>query len=426
MLESVVVLDFLLILDLGLILFFGVLGSFLLKKIGVPEILGFLLVGLLGNILLRGNYFSSDLHAFLNITVAVTLGFVGFHLGSEIDWKTIRSMSKKVFVILLFEAIGTFVLVTIVVFLVTQQVVLAFVFGALSSATAPAGTAVVFFEYDAKGPLTTTVMFILALDDVVSIILTDIATDFASLYYTDATIDIISLFLPVVIDVSASIILGVTVGLFSSLLLNRVQNHGELIVLIVGSVLVCIGVAAVFNLSLILPSMVFGVTVASLVHTPEPPHKLFDETYLLASPIIATFFVLIGLTLDLTSLSIIGILGLIYIVARTIAKTIGASIGSYVVKADPNVTKYLGPCLYSQAGVALGLAVLIAEHFTWLSTQISDVALSNEVLMAGALVLNTITATTIVFQIFGPIAIKWAIVRSGETQKEEEGIEESL
>ncbi|MFX0065953.1 MAG: cation:proton antiporter [Candidatus Hermodarchaeota archaeon] len=425
--QEVIAAEFVIILDLGLILVFGVLGSFILKKYGVPEILGFLLVGLVVNILLSASY-SPTLLGFLNPIVVITLGFVGFHIGSEIDWKTIRTMSRKVFVILVFEALGTFILVTFIVYFFTQQFPLALVLGALSSATAPAGTAYVFLECDAKGPLTATVMFVLALDDVISIILADVAIDFAYLYYLAVPMDLISLFLPVVIDVCGSVVLGLCAGLFSSFLLNRVEKHGELLVLIIGSVLACIGIAAVFNLSLILPTMIFGVTIASLVDTPEPPNQLFEETYTVVSPIVATFFLLIGLNLDLTSLVQIGVLGIIYLVGRLVAKTIGAALGSYVAGSESVITKYLGPCLYSQAGVALGLAVVISEHFSHLSTQITDPALASDVALTGALILNTITATTIIFQIIGPIAIKWALVRSGEISGEVEclDLEEAL
>ncbi len=420
--QEVIAAEFVIILDLGLILVFGVLGSFILKKYGVPEILGFLLVGLVVNILFSANY-SPTLLGLLNPIVVITLGFVGFHIGSEIDWQTVRTMSRKVFIILLFEALGTFILVTFVVFVFTQQFPLALVLGALSSATAPAGTAYVFLECDAKGPLTATVMFVLALDDVISIILADLAIDFASLYYLAVPMDLISLFLPVVIDVCGSVALGLCAGVFSSFLLNRVQRHGELLVLIIGSVLACIGIAAVFNLSLILPTMIFGVTIASLVHTPEPPHQLFEETYTVVSPIVAAFFILIGLNLDLTSLVQIGVLGILYLVGRLVAKTIGATLGSYVARSESVITKYLGPCLYSQAGVALGLAVVISEHFVHLSTQITDPALASEVALTGALILNTITATTIIFQIIGPITIKWALSRSGEISGKVKGLD---
>ncbi|UCE14817.1 MAG: hypothetical protein JSV04_06450 [Candidatus Heimdallarchaeota archaeon] len=193
------------------------------------------------------------------------------------------------------------------------------------------------------------------------------------------------------------------------------------------------------NISYILPTMVFGVTIASLCKKPEvdpqkkawiseifgpstegiigvidqellevsedEPHQIFHEVYRIASPLVALFFVLIGLNLDISSITQISFLGILYLIGRTVAKSFGAFIGASIVKAEPMVRKYLGPCLYSQAGVALGLAVLISDKLT-----------SFGVPEMGLLVLNTITATTIVFQIFGPLAIKWAIGRSGEAR----------
>ncbi len=429
-----------LILEIGLILTFGVLGSDGLKKLKFPEILGFILVGIIAGLVFRPFGLFQDHYATItNIIVAVALGFIGFHLGSEIDWKTLKTMSSKVIIILVFEAFITFFLVAFLVLLITQELYIAILFGALSSATAPAGTAAVFWEYDCKGPLTATTMIILALDDIFAIILTDFAIDYASTHLEGGKFDLFNLFVPMIVDIGFSVILGLVAGILLSYMLNREEEHGEYVNLIIGAVLVCIGISGFLNISYILPTMVFGVTIASLCKKPEidpqkkawiteifgpstegiisiidkellevsedEPHQIFHEVYRIASPLVALFFVLIGLNLDISSIAQIGFLGFFYLIGRTVAKSFGAFIGASIVKAEPVVQKYLGPCLYSQAGVALGLAVLI-----------SDKLASFGVPEMGLLILNTITATTIVFQIFGPLAIKWAIQRSGEAR----------
>lgn len=422
---------------LGFILTIGVFGSDLLKKIHFPEILGFLIAGVILNVsfLILG-IDVVGLDGLLEIVVAVTLGFIGFNLGSEIDWNAIRSISGKILVILVFEVLLTFTLITIVVYLITQQFVIALIFGALASATAPAGTATIFWEQECRGPLTTATMFILTLDDILAIILIDFAIDYATMYYTGEIISLAGMLLPVIFDVGASILLGGSLGVMIVYFLDREDDHGEYVDLVIGSILVCIGIASIFGISYILPTMVFGITVSSLSKksldsritgiieesigeiSPElisgisqkreekldsEPHQIFHEVYKLASPIIALFFVLIGLTLDLASLYQIGFIGIIYIIVRSFSKIIGANLGAFVVKSEEVVQKYLGPCLLSQAGVALGLAVLVSERFASLGEPI-----------LGLFILNTITATTIIFQLVGPIAIKWAIRQSGE------------
>ena len=428
-----------LILEIGLILTIGVLGSDGLKKLKFPEILGFILVGIIAGLVLRPfGLFQEHYATITNIIVAVALGFIGFHLGSEIDWKTLRTMSSKVFIILIIEAFFTFFLVSFLVFLITQELYLALLFGALSSATAPAGTATVFWEYDCKGPLTATTMIILALDDIFAIILTDFALDYAAIYLEGGRLDLFNLFLPMIIDIGFSVGLGLIAGIIFSFILNREDEHGEYVNLIIGAVLVCIGISGFLNISYILPTMVFGITIASLCKKPEidpqkkkwitevfgpsseevikiidqelevsedEPHQIFHEVYRIASPLVALFFVLIGLNLDISAITEIGFLGLLYLIGRTTAKSFGAYFGASIVKAEETVRKYLGPCLYSQAGVALGLAVLI-----------SDKLASFGVPEVGLMILNTITATTIVFQILGPLAIRWAVQRSGEAR----------
>jgi Kef-type K+ transport system membrane component KefB len=426
----------------GFILTIGVIGSDLLKKIHFPEILGFLLVGLSLNVLLR--MFNSDfvITDLLSIVVAVTLGFIGFNLGSELDWQTIRSTSSKILVILLFESLLTFLLVTMLVysFLGFTQFEIALLFGALASATAPAGTAAIFWEDAAKGPLTTTTMFILALDDVVAILLTDFALDYSTLVLGDTSIDLFGVILTILYDVGVSSILGIGAGLIAVFFLRREDDHSEYVDFVIGSILVCIGLASILEVSYILPTMIFGVVVSSLTKKPEidiptkkilstisdhvspqlqniiyekrrdmakeEPHQIFHEVYRLASPIIATFFILMGLSLDLSSLIQIGVIGLVYMGTRTVSKVIGASLGAWLVKTEKVVQQYLGVCLMSQAGVALGLAVFVSDHLTKLGAAES-----------GLFILNTITATTILFQILAPVAIKWAINRSGEGRK---------
>ncbi|MHA2227292.1 MAG: cation:proton antiporter [Candidatus Hodarchaeales archaeon] len=429
-----------LILEIGLILTLGVLGSDGLKKLKIPEILGFILVGIIAGIILRPFGLFQDHYASItNVIVAIALGFIGFHLGSEIDWKTLKTMSSKVIIILIFEAFITFFFVTFLILLVTQETYIALLFGALASATAPAGTAAVFWEYDCKGPLTTTTMIILALDDIFAIVLTDLAIDYSAIYLGGERFDLFNLIFPMIVDIGLSVSLGLVAGILFSIALNREDEHGEYVNLVIGAVLVCIGISGFLKISYILPTMVFGITIASLCRKPEidpqkkaliseifgpstqeiigvidqelleysedEPHQIFHEVYRIGSPLIALFFVLIGLNLDISSITQIGFLGFLYLIGRTVAKSIGAFIGASVVKAEPTILKYLGPCLYSQAGVALGLAVLI-----------SDKLASFGVPEKGLLILNTITATTIVFQIFGPLAIKWAVERSGEAR----------
>ena len=428
-----------LILEIGLILTFGVLGSDGLKKIKLPEILGFILVGIIAGLVFRPfGLFQDHYVTITNVIVAVALGFIGFHLGSEIDWNTLRTMSTKVIIILVIEAFFTFFAVAFLVLLITQELYLALLFGALSSATAPAGTAAVFWEYDCKGPLTATTMLILALDDIFAIILTDFAIDFAAIHLEGGKFDLFILFFPMFLDIVFSVALGLAAGILFSFVLNREEEHGEYVNLIIGAVLVCIGISGFLNISYILPTMVFGITIASLCKKPEihpqkkawikeifgssseevikiidkelevsedEPHQIFHEVYRIASPIVALFFVLIGLNLDISSLTQIGLLGFLYLIGRTVAKSVGAYLGASIVKAEETVQKYLGPCLYSQAGVALGLAVLISDKLATFGVP-----------EMGLLILNTITATTIVFQIFGPLAIRWAVQRAGEAR----------
>ena len=428
------------LLQIGLILTIGVIGTNILKKVKFPEILGFLLVGVFLNLFFVVSGHNVNFSGLLDVVVAVTLGFIGFNLGSEIEWNTIRNLSSKILIILLFESLLTFIAVTAIVYALSFPLHVALVFGALASATAPAGTAAIFWENECIGPLTTATMFILALDDIVAIILTDLAMDYTTIIYSGHAFNLAELFLPIVFDLSASFMLGFMAGLLIVYALNRVEDHGRYVSLVVGSIFMCIGAASMLNISYILPTMVFGITVSSLCKKPDidyptkkalqevlglsspkimeliynkrkngdsktEPDQIFHEVFRISTPIIALFFILIGISLDLTSIFEIGFVGIIYMLVRTLAKSGGAYLGGTVAQAQPVVQKYLGLCLLSQAGVDLGLAVIISEHFAQFGSEAG---------ILGIFILNTITASTIVFQIFGPVAIKWAIDKSGE------------
>jgi len=125
-------------------------------------------------------------------------------------------------------------------------------------------------------------------------------------------------------------------------------------------------------------------------------------------PIYIIFFVIAGAHLQIKLLPVMGFLGLIYIICRTSGLIAGAFFGATISKQDPAIRKYLGLGILSQAGVAIGLAILVTREFGSLGKAGQDLAV---------LVINTIAATTIIFEIIGPIATKFAISKAGEMNK---------
>ena len=117
------------------------------------------------------------------------------------------------------------------------------------------------------------------------------------------------------------------------------------------------------------------------------------------------FFFIAGAHLNLGSLPSLGLLGLVYILTRSAGKILGAGFGARIGKAPSNIRKYLGIGILSQAGVAIGLSIAVAQQFSQLGTHASEI---------GIAVITTVTATCIIFEIIGPIMAKYALKKAGE------------
>ncbi|MHA2271135.1 MAG: cation:proton antiporter [Candidatus Hodarchaeales archaeon] len=395
-----------LMIELGAILFLGIFGALILKKYGIPQVLGLLLMGLMIGIAF--DFFDAQTAKTMELlapVVALALGFIGFNIGHELDFKTIRKLDPKIFIILVCEAFGALILVAFLVYIITQDVPLALIFGALASATAPAATADVVWEYKASGPLTTTILAILVLDDVLAIILIDIALEISLSIYGNGSLDLLSIILDSLYHSLASCLLGMVAGGGIAVIVARVKDPIDALELVFGTLIALIGIASLLDLSLILASMIYGTMAESL--TEADTKELFHQIFRLGSPIIAIFFILVGMRANIAGFIAIGLIGSLYIFGRSTGKIAGAWVGSRAASSPDCVQKYLGFCLFSQAGVALALAVVVFEKFDEIGGEAAD---------AGILVLETITATTLVVQFIGPLLVKWALHQAEEAE----------
>jgi Kef-type K+ transport system membrane component KefB len=161
-----------------------------------------------------------------------------------------------------------------------------------------------------------------------------------------------------------------------------------------------------FHVSLILSNLGLGIVFANLFLLAN--RRAYQAIQSITLPIFIIFFVIAGAHLQIHLLSTMGLLGLIYIICRVLGKIGGAFFGATISKSNPAVRKYLGLGILSQAGVAIGLAILVTREFGSLGKAGEDLAV---------IVINTIAATTIIFEIIGPIATKFAISKAGEMNK---------
>ena len=404
---------------IGMIIVAAYLGSKLVQRIGIPQVVGFIVAGLLlGTSFL--NIIPLEMVRELGFISEISLGLIGFEIGSHLRLSELRRMGRTILMILLGEAVGTFLLVAAGVYLLTRSDYTALIFGALAAATAPAATVDVLAEYRSKGPLTTTLLAVVGMDDVLALLLFSLAAALAeSLLAKTGGLSLQQVVALPLREIGGALLLGIGVGLPFEWLLDRLKGRHAVYAYIVGTVLLVAGLANSIHASLILATMTMGLVVTNIGSDNSEYVACVVER---VGPLAYTlFFALVGARFQIALLPQMGLLGLLYIVLRTTGKFGGAWLGGWLGKAPPAVRDNLGLGLLSQAGVAVGLALSIANRFDVYGPV--GVAL-------GELVVNVITATTFVVQMIGPVMVKLAITRAGEvgldTAAEDEGVVPSV
>lgn len=364
-----------------------------------------MLVGILLGMLGVAN---EDLVHSLRLIVSLALGLIGYNIGHELSHDKLEGRIRKLAIIVVFEATAAFLLVSIVTFLIVQQWHVSLLLGALASATAPAATADVVWEHGTQGALSSSLMFVLAADDIAAVILTNSAMAYALWIFVPDTTTLIQVILSPMVGIGAAALLGCIFGFVFPKIVNRERDRGKLLELELGLVIFLIGLSLVFGVSEIFSCIVFGFLVGKYIDPDKEPVPVLVQRIM--SPIVMIFFVLVGarmahlLTFEST-LTLIFATAILYLGSRTVAKYFGARIGATIVGESETIRRYLGSSLLCQAGVALGLSFLVEETL---------VSLGGEAASVGTLILGVVAVSTIVLEAVGPVAVKRSLRMAGE------------
>lgn len=389
----------------GMAMFFGLSGGKIFRFFKIPQVVGYIAIGIVLGISGFG-IFDRETIRELGPFTDFALGVIGFMIGGEIRLSTFKKYGKNIFVILLCEGMLAYILVGLFIYVLTGNVAISILLAALASATAPAATVDVIWEYRAKGILSTMILAIVALDDGLSLILYALSKVFAESFVTGKEFSLLHSIAHPMMELGSTILLGAAIGVIVFLLLKRIHEIREkesFLIISLGAILVTTGLASVLGLDMILCNMALGMTLINV--GPKRSRFLFTSTKQIAAPVYVVFFVLVGARLEIAALGGIGVLGIVYLLCRTAGKIGGVYLGSLITKADERVRKYLGTSLFSQAGVAIGLAIAIDHSFSKLGPEGSEI---------GHLIINVITATTFIVQIIGPPSVKWSLKKAGE------------
>jgi Kef-type K+ transport system membrane component KefB len=389
----------------GIIIIFGFVAGRVSKWFKFPSVVGYLLSGLLLGPSLC-NILNPQVLGKIGIFNDLALALVAFIIGSEMRMSVLKKMGGGIITLIFSESFGAFLLVGLGVYLLTHKLYMALIFGAMAPASAPAGTAVVLQEYKAKGSLTNALYAVVGLDDGLAIIIYAFAAALAKVFITGDSISFSNTAAGPIIEVGGAIILGGLTGFLSGYFIRKLQARNEVLAVSLGAVLICTGLSKYFNFSLILSNLSLGMVFANFFLSAN--RRAYQSIQTITLPVYIIFFVIAGAHLQISLLPSMGILGLVYILTRILGLMGGSYFGATVSKQAPVIRKYLGFGILSQAGVAIGLAIMATREFSSLGASGQHLAV---------LVINTIAATTIIFEIIGPIATKFAISRAGEIGK---------
>lgn len=408
------------LLSLSVALFAGLMLSRLAKVVKLPAVTAYLVAGilvgpyLLGSFGFKGLGFISmeDIESY-GIICDVALGFIAFSIGNEFRLTQLKQIGKQATVIGIAQAVFTTIVVDAALiglhFLIPDKLPLpsAIILGAVASATAPAATLMVVRQYKAKGPVTSILLPIVALDDAVGLVLFAVSFGIAKALIV-GHVDVISVILEPVLEVVLSIVLGAVMGFLFSFFERFFHSRSKRLAMSVTFVLLTVALSMLefeiggvhIAFSSLLVCMMLGTVFCNICDFSE---ELMDRIDRWTAPLFVLFFVISGAELELSIFKdgVIVLIGAVYIIFRCIGKYFGASISSRLVKCDPNIVKFLGITLFPQAGVALGMAIKAQT----LGEQ-------------GTIVANIVLFSVLIYELIGPYLTKVSLTKAGEIQPE--------
>ncbi len=384
-----------LLLKISIVMLVGIMGGKVARIFKLPNVSGYLVAGLF----LGPSFFkfisSYDMESF-SVINELALAAIAFSIGNEFVIKDMLKLGKTIVIITLAEVIGAVVIVfTVMYYLLNQPFAFSIVIASMSAATAPAATLLVIRQFKAHGPLTKTILPVVALDDVFGIIVFGIAMALAKLSRGQQDFSVVQILSGLVIEIGGSILLGLVMGLILALIAKQSSNRDELQAATLMSIGISTGISISLGLSPLLTCIVMGTII---VNISKKSRRVFDSIDDFISPVYILFFTLAGASLDLSILVSVGFIGFAYVLARAGGKMLGAWSGAKIMKANPMVTKYLGLGLLPQGGISIGLLVLVRQQLPEFAVEIGTI----------------IMFSVLIYEVTGPIFAKLAIQKAGE------------
>lgn len=364
------------------------------KKVHLPNVTAFLLAGLVVGPYCLGIFNSESLSSLEEITT-VALGFIAFSIGNEFKLENIKKLGKKALIITFFQALTATLVVVVALLVFGFDAPIALTLGAIATATAPAATLMVVRQYRAKGTMTSMLLSVVALDDAIGLGVFAILLAISKSLATGAVPTVMNMLVQPVAEIVFSLAIGFAIGSVMSFAFRFFRSRGNRLSIVIACVLLGVALAEMLELSSLLLCMSIGAAMVNLRNDAESIIELADRW---TPPLFMLFFVISGAELDLAVLTTVGVIGIVYLLARSAGKCFGSFLGSRLVHAEPKVQKYLGITLLPQAGVAIGMSQVVMAALP----------------MYGAKIRAVVLCATLVYELIGPVLTRIALMKAGE------------
>ncbi len=380
--------------NIAIMLFAALIAGKIVKRLKLPNVTGYLVIGLLiGPHCI--SLLSQDFLDSVSIISEVALGFIAFSIGAEFKISFLKKIGKAPIVIGITEGLGAVVVVDTVMLLCGFDVTFALAMGAIASATAAASTLMIVKQYKAKGPVTQTLLPVVALDDAVALMAFGISMAVANVIRAHGKVSFARLMLEPCIELLGGIGFGIILGIIMTLLVKLYTGRGNRLAVTIMMIFVCLGVSDEVGFSSLLACMMLSTTFVNLSKFSD---KIYEPVDRITPPIYMMFFIISGASLDVTVITAVGAVGSIYVIGRVIGKYIGASFGARITRAPKPVIKWLGLTLIPQEGVAIGLASSAAATLPDYGGKIKTIVLCG----------------VVIYELLGPIVTKTVLKKAGE------------
>jgi len=396
-----------LVLAIGIIIVIGLFGGLVAERLKFPRITGYIIIGILLSPSVF-NVISGATIGNLGIITDVALGIIAFLVGGGLRLGPLRKLGRSIAWITPFQSVGAWFLVTLVLAFLFPRILtipnatfyntyfpMAFIIGAVSCATAPAAIVAIINQYRAKGPFTTILLAVVALDDAIAVVAFAIALCVCQpLVSGVGGVSFYQMLGVPFLQIAQSIGIGTAFGFALIYIARLVRTRPLLLVVVFGVITACIGVTNLLGVSLILANMAAGFVVVNRVKE----RQMFLALEEIEDVIFAMFFVLAGLHFDLGVMKTAGIVAGLIVLARCFGKYFGTRAGATISHSSDAVKKYLGLALLPKAGVTLGLVLLAERAFPTF----------------GAIMVNAVLASVIINELAAPPLARYALFKAGE------------